>query len=129
MKHTLSIYNPGHFHAALVQKKMYDQISPDVHIFAPDGPDVLDHLNRINGFNIRSDNPTSWKTQVYKGEDFLQKMISDRPGNVMITAGNNQKKTEYIKAAIDAGIHVLADKPMAIDQNDFVLLKKAFNTQ
>ena len=24
--------DPGHFHAALVQKIMYDQVSPDVHV-------------------------------------------------------------------------------------------------
>ena len=32
--------DPGHFHAALVQKRMYDQVSPDVHVYAPEGPDV-----------------------------------------------------------------------------------------
>ena len=44
----------------------------------------------------------------------------------MFTAGNNQYKTEYIKRAVDAGIHVLADKPMAIDTKYLNLLKDAF---
>ncbi len=122
----LMTIDPGHFHAALVQKEMYDQISPEVYVFAPEGPDVHDHLDRIEGYNSRKDNPTIWMTIVYTGNDYLQKMIEDRPGNVMVTAGNNQKKTEYIKAAVDAGIHVLADKPMAIDQDDFSLLQSAF---
>ena len=39
--------DPGHFHAALVQKIMYDQISPDVNVYAPEGPDVKQHLGRI----------------------------------------------------------------------------------
>ncbi len=122
----LMTIDPGHFHTALVQKKMYDQVSPQVHIFAPEGPDVADHLKRIEGYNSRAENPTEWDTKVYTGNDFLQKMIQDRPGNVMVTAGNNCRKTEYIKTAIDAGIHVLADKPMVIDQEDFNLLKEAF---
>ncbi|HSH20869.1 MAG TPA: hypothetical protein VLA03_10465, partial [Draconibacterium sp.] len=53
--------DPGHFHAALVQKSMYDQVDPVVHVYAPEGPDVEDHLNRINGFNTRAENPTSWE--------------------------------------------------------------------
>ena len=40
--------DPGHFHAALVQKIMYPQVSPDVHVYAPEGPDVLQHLNQNN---------------------------------------------------------------------------------
>jgi len=123
----LMTIDPGHFHAALVQKEMYDQVNPIVNIYAPEGPDVQDHMNRINGFNTRDENPTNWDTKDYTGDDFLQKMIQDQPGNVMVTAGNNEKKTEYIKAAIDAGINVLADKPMAINKIDFELLKEAFD--
>ncbi|HET9279175.1 MAG TPA: putative oxidoreductase C-terminal domain-containing protein, partial [Flavitalea sp.] len=36
------------------------------------------------------------------------------------------KKTEYIKKCIDEGLHVLADKPMVIDQKNFEVLKDAF---
>ncbi|MBC8180914.1 oxidoreductase, partial [candidate division KSB1 bacterium] len=103
--------DPGHFHAALVQKTMYDQVSPQVFVYAPHGSDAQDHISRIEGFNYREQNPTSWKTKIYTGEDFLEKMVAEKPGNLMITSGNNQKKTEYIKAAVDAGLNVLADKP------------------
>ena len=34
--------DPGHFHAALVQKTMYEQVSPVVHVYAPQGSDVQD---------------------------------------------------------------------------------------
>ena len=122
----LMTIDPGHFHAALVQKQMYDEVSPDVFIFAPVGPDVQDYLSIIDGYNNRSANPTSWENHLYTGPDFLRKMITERPGNVMVTAGNNRKKTKYIKAAIDAGINVFADKPMAINSEDFKLLKEAF---
>ncbi len=118
--------NPGHFHAALLQKNMYDQVSPQVYIYAPDGQDLDEHINRISEFNNREKNPTNWETKIYTGDDFLQKLIEDKPGNVLVTAGNNQKKTEYILAAVDSGINVLADKPMAIDKDDFALLIKAF---
>jgi len=122
----LMTIQPGHFHAALVQKTMYDQVSPEVHVYAPEGSDVQDHLRRIEGFNNRDDNPTSWKEIVYTGDDFLEKMIQEKKGNVLVTSGNNQKKMAYIKAAVDAGIHVLADKPMCIDKGGFALLQEAF---
>ena len=31
--------DPGHFHAALVQKSMYDSIAPTVYVYAPEGDD------------------------------------------------------------------------------------------
>ena len=120
--------DPGHFHAALVQKTMYEQVAPQVHVYAPEGSDVKDHMNRINGFNSREENPTNWETKIYTGADFLEKMVTEKPGNLMITSGNNQKKTEYIKAAVDGGLNVLADKPMCIDKNGFELLKQAFDS-
>jgi len=122
----LMTLDPGHFHAALVQKVMYDQVSPVVHIYAPAGTDVDDHINRINGFNTRAENPTTWNLIDYRGADYPEKMIAEKPGNVMITAGNNKKKSEYIKAAVDAGINVLADKPMCINKAGFELIKQAF---
>ena len=118
--------DPGHFHAALVQKISYKQIDPVIYVYAPEGPDAQDHLKRIEGFNTRENNPTNWITKLYTGDDFLEKMIAEKPGNVMVTSGNNKKKTEYISKAINAGIHVLADKPMAIDAGDFELLKETF---
>jgi len=31
----LIVADPGHFHAALVQKEMYPSLSPEVHVYAP----------------------------------------------------------------------------------------------
>jgi predicted dehydrogenase len=118
--------DPGHFHAALVQKIMYQQVDPLVHVFAPQGDDVQMHLKRINNYNNREDNPTKWEESVYTGADFLEKLIAARPGNVVVISGNNKKKTEYIHKMIAAGLNVLADKPMAINTNDFDLLKETF---
>ncbi len=118
--------DPGHFHAALVQKTMYSQVDPAVHVYAPEGPDAQNYLQQVEGYNTRADNPTHWEERVYLGTDYLQKMVDDKLGNVMVTSGNNGKKTEYIKTAVDAGINVLADKPMCINAEDFALLKEAF---
>src|SRR6056297_2039054 len=60
-KYTLVTLDPGHFHAALVQKSMYPQLNKEVYVFAPAGPDVADHLQKIESFNNRQDNPTDWK--------------------------------------------------------------------
>ncbi|MEW5976734.1 MAG: putative oxidoreductase C-terminal domain-containing protein [Acidobacteriota bacterium] len=122
----LMILDPGHFHAALVLNTMYPQVAPLVHVFAPDGPELQDFLSRVEGFNRRTENPTSWQLEVHRGPDFLQRMVEEKPGNVMVTAGNNRRKTEYVKAAVEAGIHVLADKPLCIDGRGAESLNAAF---
>ncbi|HTF17446.1 MAG TPA: putative oxidoreductase C-terminal domain-containing protein [Chryseolinea sp.] len=118
--------DPGHFHAALVQKSMYDDVDSVIHVYAPAGPDVEMHLARIDNFNKRAENPTRWNEVVYTGADFFDKMLTQKSGNVVVLAGNNEKKTEYIARAIGAGFNVLGDKPMAIDGKGFDLLKTAF---
>jgi predicted dehydrogenase len=122
----LMTLDPGHFHAALIQKTSYDQVSPQVYVFAPEGADVQDHLNRIQGFNTRAEDPTRWEEIVYTGDDFLAQMVDRRPGNVVVISGNNRRKTEYIKACADAGLNQLVDKPMCIDPQGFKLLLEAF---
>ena len=120
--------DPGHFHAALVQKSMYNEVDSVVHVYAPAGADVQLHLERINSYNNRSEKPTTWKEEVYTGTNYFEKMLDDRKGNVVVIAGNNLKKTEYILRAVESGFNVLADKPMAIDRPNFELLKKAFES-
>jgi len=118
--------DPGHFHAALVQKEMYSQVSPVVHVYAPAGPDLTAHLQRIDGFNTRTDSPTHWEEKVFSGPDFLDRMCQEKAGNVVVISGNNRQKTEYIEKAVAAGLNVLADKPMAITPEGFKQLQKTF---
>lgn len=120
--------DPGHFHAALVQKSMYEDVDSVVYVYAPGGNDVQLHLDRINKFNTRPEDPTHWKEEVYTGTDFFEKMISEKKGNVVVLSGNNQKKTEYISRSLEAGLNVLADKPMVIGSDGFDALKVAFET-
>lgn len=119
--------DPGHFHAALVQKSMYKEINPLVHVYAPEGPELAAHLKLIEKYNTRAEDPTTWKEEVYKGADYLQKMLDEKKGNVVIIAGNNQKKTEYIRRSVDAGINVLSDKPMVINAKGFEQLEQVFD--
>jgi predicted dehydrogenase len=118
--------DPGHFHAALVQKTMYATVDSVVYVYTPEGQDVMDHLARIEGFNNRQENPTSWIEKTYTGTDFFERMLREKPGNVVVISGNNARKTEYILESVKAGIHVLADKPMVITYEDFILLEEAF---
>lgn len=119
---------PGHFHSALVQKTMYDNVDSTVHVYAPEGSELKAHLNLIEQYNTRPDNPTGWNEAVYTGDDYFEKMLEEKAGNVVMLAGNNQRKTAYIEQSVNAGFNVLADKPMAIDKNSFEVLKKAFET-
>jgi predicted dehydrogenase len=118
--------DPGHFHAALVQKFMYQGVDPLVHVYAPKGDDVLEHMKRIEGFNTRKDQPTQWRTELYTGPDYLQRMLQERAGNVVVISGNNAQKAQYILTSMQAGLNVLADKPMAITPADLGKLERAF---
>jgi predicted dehydrogenase len=122
----LMTLDPGHFHAALIQKTMYPEIDSTAYVFAPEGADVADFLGKIDSYNGRDENPTDWNTEVYLGDDFLSKMIDQKPGNVMIVAGKNDKKIDYILAAVKAGVNVYADKPLVINQEGFEKLEEVF---
>jgi len=118
--------DPGHFHAALIQKSMYDDVDSTVHVYAPEGNDLKMHLERINLYNTRTEAATRWKEDVYAGNDFFERMIVEKKGNVVVLSGNNLKKTDYILNSLKNGYHVFADKPMVIDSKGFDKLKEAF---
>ena len=117
--------DPGHFHAGLVQKEMYPDVSPTVDVYAPEGPDLDAHLKRIAAFNGRKDNPTSWVLEVHKGPDSLDRMLRERPGNVVVISGRNKGKIERIGRSVGANLHVLADKPWILTSADLPALDAA----
>jgi len=117
--------DPAHFHAALIQKEMAKGISPRVAVFAPLGPDLLSHLNLIEQFNLRTINPTHWELDVHCTARSLEEMVATRPGNVVVLAGHNQSKISKIKASLEAGLNVLADKPWIIRAEDLPQLEAA----
>lgn len=118
--------DPGHFHAALVQKFMYADVSPVVRVYAPAGDDLTEHLKRIERFNSRTNDPTRWEEKVYTGPDFFVKMLTEKAGNVVVLSGNNARKSSYILHSVNAGLNVLADKPMAITPEDLNKLEATF---
>ncbi|HYV35131.1 MAG TPA: putative oxidoreductase C-terminal domain-containing protein, partial [Gemmataceae bacterium] len=119
--------DPAHFHAALVHKEIYPQVAPQVHVYAPLAPDLFAHLARIAGFNNRADQPTNWELEVHAGPDFLAQMLRQKPGNVVVLSGRNQIKIDYILAALEAGLHVLADKPWILVPEQLPSLQRALD--
>ena len=125
--------DPGHFHAALVQNRTYEDVSPEVLVYAPEGADLKSHLALIDQFNTRKENPTGWKEKVYAGADFLERFVADtrgwseaqRASSVVVLAGRNNVKPDYYLAAAEAGLNILSDKPMAITSADYMKLCEA----
>jgi predicted dehydrogenase len=124
----LMTLNPGHFHAGLIQKEMYPGVAPVVHVYAPLDTDVAEHVQRIARFNTRPEKPTSWQLEVHAGEKPLDRMLAGRPGNVVVLSGRNRGKIDAILACVEAGLHVLADKPWIIEPADLAKLSRALET-
>jgi predicted dehydrogenase len=121
----LMMLDPGHFHAALVQKEMYPDVAARVDVFAPLGSDLVGHLNRIASFNTRQERPTAWQLEVHAGPDFVDRMLHEHPGNVVILSGRNRLKIDQIARSIHAGLSVLADKPWILKSDDLPKMEAA----
>lgn len=119
--------NPGHFHAALVQKEMYEQVAPRVHVYGPLGPDLIAHLGRIAGFNSRRHGPTRWELEIHAGADYMQRFASEKLGNAVVLAGRNANKIDAILGALHAGMNVIADKPWILVPEDLPKLQSALD--
>lgn len=117
---------PGHFHASLLQKTMLEGVDSVCYIYGASQQDIQGHLDLLNTYNKRPQMPTSWESKVYIGSDFFEKMLAEKRGNIVVLAGNNKEKTSYINQSVLAGLNVLSDKPMVIDDKGFELLKEAF---
>ena len=114
-KHTLVVLDPGHFHAALTLREHQPRLSEEVHVYSTDGPDLDSFLRMVQSFNRRADNPTRWQLHVYRGGDHLERLRSERPGDVVVIAGRNDSKMASIHRLHTDGFFVLGDKPWLID--------------
>jgi predicted dehydrogenase len=114
----LMTVDPGHFHAALVQKEMYPGVDARVDVYAPLGADLYEHLKRIDAFNRRPASPTAWIVDVHASPDAFERMLRDRPGNVVVFSGRNGAKIDRVAASVKAGLNVLADKPWILKSAD-----------
>jgi predicted dehydrogenase len=104
---------------------MLPGIAPRSYIYAPLGPDLFEHLKRIYAFNTRADRPTAWELDVHCTGDPLRRMCTERPGNVVVIAGRCRNKMERIRASLDAGLNVLADKPWIVHAAELPELESA----
>lgn len=119
----LMTLDPGHFHAALIQREAYPDVAPRVDVYAPLGPDLLGHLQRVSAFNNRPEKPTDWRLEVHTGPDFLDRMRKERPGNVVVISGRNRGKLDSVHTSVAAGLHALVDKPWVLSSDQLPKLK------
>lgn len=119
--------DPGHFHAALFQREMLPGVAETVYIYAPPGPDLTAHLNRVKLFNQRPDSPTRWQSEVCTTPDFYERMLKERRGNVVVLSGNNRWKIDRLETIVRAGMNVLADKPWIIEPEAMPKLQAALD--
>src|SRR5579872_6415946 len=116
---------PAHFHAALVQKQRLPGVARRSSIYARLGSDLREHLKRIEGFNARAEHPTDWELDIHCSDDPLRRLCAGRPGNVVVIAGRCGGKMEAIRACLDAGLNVLADKPWILQAAQIAALEEA----
>jgi hypothetical protein len=126
--HTLLILNPGHFHAALVLRESHPQLSDDIYVYSEAGPD-LDRFMAVPGsFNERKRDPTHWRIHVYTGEDYLERLIGEKNGDIVVLAGKNDTRMETIDTLSRAGFSVLADKPWVTTEKALPFLRSAMGS-
>src|SRR5436190_21185964 len=116
---------PGHCHAGLIQKEMYPGVAPRVDVYAPLGWDLYEHLKRVEAFNARADRPTAWSTEVHASPDYFERMLRERPGNLVVLSGRNRGKIDRILASVRGGLNVLAHKPWILTSEDLPKVEAA----
>ncbi len=114
-RHTLLVLNPGHFHAGLTLRSRDPRLADDVYVYAEQGPDVDNFIRMVDSFNKRATDPTRWRLHVYRGPDYLERLRSERRGDIAVISGRNDTKMASIHQLHNDGFHVLGDKPWLID--------------
>lgn len=128
---TLVTVDPGHFHASLVQNRTYADVDRIAQVFAPEGAELDAHLKLVKSFNSRPQNPTDWQEEVYCASDYLEQFraaaVAGKLGKdpLVVFSGRNNRKGDYVLAAVESGCNVLADKPLAINPSEFAKLERA----
>ncbi|HEY1190094.1 MAG TPA: putative oxidoreductase C-terminal domain-containing protein [Gemmata sp.] len=117
---------PGHFHAALVQKRALHGVHHRTHVYAPLDGDTLAHLARVAAFNARGDHPTAWDVDLRAGPDYRERFAREQPGNAVVLSGRNRSKIDLMALSVENNLPVLADKPWIIEPADFPKLEALF---
>lgn len=122
-KAKLTVIDPQHFHAALVQKYAHPEIDSVVHLFADTDATAEGYKQLINQYNTREESPTQWEIVDYYGADFLDRSFDPTAGNVVVLAGDNERKITYIQTSAQHGRDVFADKPLVINTEGYRVLE------
>lgn len=120
----LIVIDPQHFHAALVQKVANPLIDENVHLFSPSESKTAGYRSLIQQYNSRQENPTHWVIKEYYGADFLTKAFEKDNGDIVVLAGDNKEKINYIAQSVAQVKNVFADKPLVIDIQGYQKLKE-----
>ena len=116
--HTLLFLEPGHFHATLTLREPNPRVSPEMFVYAQDGPEVREFLALVERFNARAERPTRWRPVVVTTGDPLARLIAERRGKAVVLAGRNGGKARTFRRLHEAGFHVLADTPWLVEPED-----------
>ena len=121
------VLDPQHGHASAVFAQSIPGVSKTVHVYAPPGQPVTAFLESLASFNHRRSNPTAWQIESHINADFLESMLQEPPGNIVVITSRNDLKIQYILSCLRAGQNVLADKPWIINGKDFASLETALD--
>ena len=65
-----------------------------MHVYAEDGPELADYLQKIESYNARRDNPTAWRMQSSTPAPISwSASCRTSAGDVVVIAGNNRRKS------------------------------------
>lgn len=118
---------PGHFHAALVQKRMVPAVHPRSYLYGPLDADTVAHVERLAGFNNRDEQPTAWEVDVRAGGNWLARYQREMPGNTVVLSGRNRPKIDLMRSSVAGCVNVLADKPWVVEHEDFPRVEELYH--
>jgi predicted dehydrogenase len=123
--HTLMFLAPEHFHATLTLRERHPGVADEIAVYASAEAEIRDFLSLVASFNARPERPTRWRPVVHAGDDPLERLVAERPGDLVILAGRNDGKMARIRRLHDAGLPVLADKPWMVGSGALPDLRRA----
>src|SRR5688500_8532419 len=102
----LVVVDPVHFHAAQLHTKPMQGFARDAFVYAPVGKELAGYFNFVGNLKARSPQPDHWRFHIYSGDDFFDRMLKERAGEVVVLSGRNWKNIDYIEKSVAAGLHV-----------------------
>ena len=115
----LMTLDPGHFHAALIQKEMYPGVAPRVDVYAPLG------LGPLRAPQPRRRDSTAAPSARRRGISRCTRAPTTSsgcsrsvPGTSSSFRAGTRVKMDRILASVKGGLHVLADKPWILKSAD-----------